>query len=85
MYGAHIAVNHQVNDARVREFHVESERQRAVQLALAGRPRRPLHLVEIRAALALALVRAGSWLMPGEARDTGCQPAAGALGLRLGR
>ena len=85
MYGAHIALNHQVNDSRIRDFHVESERQRAAQLALAGQPRRTMHLAEIRAAVALALVRVGSWMMPGEPRDASCQPAAGALGLRLGR
>ena len=85
MYGAHIALNHQVNDARIRDFHVESERERAAHLALAGRPRRELRLAEIRAAVAIALMRAGSWLMPNEPRDASCQPAAGALGLRLGR
>jgi hypothetical protein len=85
MYGAHIALNHQFNDARIRDFHVEAERERAIQLALAGRPRRVVRAAEIRAAVALALFRAGSWLMPDAPRDAGCQPAAGALGLRLGR
>jgi hypothetical protein len=85
MYGAYIALNHQVNDARIRDFHVESELERAAELALAGRQQRVIRVAEIRAAAAVALMRIGSWLMPNEPRDASCQPAAGALGLRLGR
>jgi hypothetical protein len=83
MLGTDIALKHYVAAARVREFHAESERRRAVDLALAGQSRLTFGLGATRATVARMRIRAGAWLMPAGAAD--CQPAAGALGLRLGR
>lgn len=85
MLGTDIALKHHVSEGRVRDFLAESERQRAVDLALAGCSRRTFRVAVVRAAVATLLIRAGSWLMPAKAADAGCQPAIGALGLRLGR
>ena len=85
MLGTDIALKHQVSNGRVRDFLAESERQRAVDLALSGRTRRTVRLAKARAAVATLLIRAGSSLMPAKTADSGCQPAVGVLGLRLGR
>lgn len=85
MLGTDITLRHQVSNGRVRDFLAESERQRAVNLALTGRERRTFRLADARAAVATLLIRAGDRLMPATTADSGCQPAIGALGLRLGR
>ena len=84
MFGTDIALKHQVAEARFRDFLVEAERERSVKIALEGRRRtRRAGIFEARAAVATLLLRAGSWLMPEEARDECNHPVA--LKLRTGQ
>ena len=84
MFGASIALNHQVSQARCRDFLAEAERQRSVDIALEGRPRR-VRLAGVRASIASGLLRAGSWLMPEEAPNGCSNPANCAFELRPGQ
>jgi hypothetical protein len=80
MFGASIALNHQVSQARSRDFLAEAERQRSANVAFDAQARsRRARFAGVRASIASVLLRAGSWLMPDEAPD-GC-----ALELRPGR
>jgi hypothetical protein len=65
MLGTDIALKHQMATMRYNELLAEAARQRAADHAVAARrhARRTL-VAEIRTAIALALLRAGSWLMP---------------------
>ncbi|MFN8592642.1 MAG: hypothetical protein U0031_14385 [Thermomicrobiales bacterium] len=77
MYGSDIALKHLVSESRVRDFHAEAERQRQIDLALAGQlDRRSDRLNDIRAMIASQLIRFGSWLMPENAPERVCQPSA---------
>lgn len=77
MFGSDIALKHLVNDSRIRDFQAEADRQRQIDLALAGRPDRKSERVnDVRAILASRLIRLGSWLMPENAPARVCQPSA---------
>ncbi len=84
MFGASIALNHQVSQARCRDFLAEAERQRSVDIALEGRSRRA-RFAAVRASIASGLLRAGSWLMPEEAPSGCSNPANCAFELRPGQ
>lgn len=84
MFGASIALNHQVSQARCRDFLAEAERQRSVDIALEGRSRRA-RFAAVRASIASGLLRAGSWLMPEEAPNGCSNPANCAFELRPGQ
>jgi hypothetical protein len=78
MHGSDITIKHMIAQDRFNQFLVESERNRNVDLALAGRGPRRNRFVDVRAFAANALLRAGSWLMP---EDDCCrQPATSAFG-----
>ena len=86
MFGANIALNHQVSRARCRDLLAEAERQRSVDIALdaqgrSGRAR----FAGVRAVVASGLLRAGSWLMPEEAPNGCSNPANCAFELRPGQ
>ena len=84
MFGANIALKHQVAEARFRDFLAEAERQRSVNIALEARERpRRAGISEARAVVATLLLRAGSWLMPEEVPDACNRPVA--FGLRIGQ
>ena len=85
MFGIDIALKHQVSQERFRDFHVEAERQRSVAIALAAPGARRNGIADARAAVATALLRAGSWLMPEEAPGACSNPANCAFGLRPGQ
>jgi hypothetical protein len=83
MNGFEIALKHQVAQYAYEELLRESARQRAAKEAIDGQSRtRGNKSFEFRAAVAKALLRAGSWLMP---EDDGQLPAQRGLELRLGR
>lgn len=84
MFGASIALNHQVSQARCRDFLAEAERQRSIDIALQGRSRRA-RFAGVRASIASGLLRAGSWLMPEEAPNGCSNPANCAFELRPGQ
>lgn len=84
MFGASIALNHQVSQARCRDFLAEAERQRSVDIALEGRSRRA-RFAAVRASIASGLLRAGSWLKPEEAPNGCSNPANCAFELRPGQ
>lgn len=86
MFGATIALNHQVSQARCRDFIAEAERQRTANLAVAGQAgSRPARFAGVRATVASGLLRAGSWLMPEEAPNGCSNPANCAFELRPGQ
>ena len=86
MFGASIALNHQFSQARCRDFLAESERQRSIDIALAGQARsRRARFAGVRASMASGLLRAGSWLMPEEAHNGCSNPANCAFELRPGQ
>jgi hypothetical protein len=84
MFGASIALNHQVSQARCRDYLAEAERQRSFDIALAGHARRA-RFAGVRASIASGLLRAGSWLMPEEAPNGCSNPANCAFELRPGQ
>jgi hypothetical protein len=68
MFGSDISLKHQVSEARFKEFLAEAEYQRSVNIALEARPlNRRRGISEARVAVAQALLRAGSRLMPEDA------------------
>ena len=84
MLGTDIALSYRVTESRLQDLHAEANRDRAIGIALAVRRRERRNVIaEARTAIARLLLRAGSWLMPEDARDI--QPSARALELRLGR
>ena len=86
MFGASIALNHQVSLARCRDYLAEAERQRSVNLALTGQARsRRASLAGARASIASVLLRAGSWLMPEDAPNGCGNPANCAFEFRPGQ
>ncbi|MBA2596199.1 MAG: hypothetical protein H0V00_06185 [Chloroflexia bacterium] len=86
MFGSDIALKHQVSEMRFRDFLAEAERQRAVDIAIAANPPPPRPgISEARTAVATALLRAGSRLMPEEAPDGRGNPANRAFELRPGQ
>lgn len=86
MFGTNIALSHQISEARCKDFLAEAERQRSVNIALAGRPHvRHAGIAEARTVIATVLLRAGSWLMP-EETPNGCgNPANCVFELRPGQ
>ena len=75
MFGPDIALKHQVSEARFRDFLAEAERERSASIALEGRRQtRRSGISEARTMVANLLLRAGSWLMPETAPDTGNHP-----------
>jgi hypothetical protein len=77
MLGTDIALKYHVASIRYDEMLREAARERAAAEAVAAAPRaRGTALSDVRTAIASALLRAGSWLMP----DDGC-----GLELRPGR
>jgi hypothetical protein len=84
MFGPDFALKQQVSEIRFREFLVEAERQRVIRIALDGQPRRA-RIAEARTAIATALLRAGSWLMPEEVPNGRRNPATRAFELRPGQ
>jgi hypothetical protein len=86
MFGSDLALRHQVTESRMRDVRNEAEYQRSVQIALDTRPRTRWHrFSEARTAVAMLLLRAGSWLLPDDARSGHKRPVHTALELRLGR
>jgi hypothetical protein len=84
MSGIDIGLKHQVAELRFRELLAAAEHQRAIDAALEARsPSCHSCIVEVRAVVASALLRAGSRLMPDEA-DSG-HSSHGAFGLRPGQ
>ena len=84
MFGSDIVLKHQVSEARFRDFLTEAERERSANIALEGRKRtRRAGISEARTIVAKQLIRAGSWLMPETAPDTGNHPVG--LELRTGQ
>ena len=85
MFGSDIALKHQVSRERFRDLLAEAERHRSLSIALAARGSRRTGATEARAAVASALLRAGSWLMPEEAPDRCSHPANCTFELRPGQ
>lgn len=83
MLGTDIGLKHQVAIIRYQELLAEAAHQRKIDdvLAMQGRTRRS-GIAELRALVANALLRVGSWLMPDDAHG---QAANGGLELRPGR
>lgn len=79
-----ISLKHQISESRYRDFLAEAERQRAANIALAARPRRD-RFAGVRTAIAMSLLRAGSWLLPNGADRAAIAPATGSLQLRTCR
>ncbi|MCC7022369.1 MAG: hypothetical protein IT338_06060 [Thermomicrobiales bacterium] len=82
MLGTDIALNHQVAIERHREFVREAKQQQMIVDAYGDIVRRQNPISEFRAAVATLLLRAGSWLMPDDAR---AHPVNAGLELRPGR
>lgn len=80
MNGYDIALKHQVVQYAYEEMLREAAQQRAAAEAYAARPRSNT-VANVRAFVANALLRAGSWLMP----DDCVNPAGHGLELRPGR
>ena len=86
MFGTSIALNHQVSQARTNDLLAEAERQRAINVAVAGQVRpRHTRLAGARMTVASVLLRAGSWLMPEEAPNGCSNPANCVFELRPGQ
>ncbi len=86
MFGSDIALKHQVSEMRFRDFLAEAERERSARIALDAMPRTPRPgIAEARTAVASALLRAGTRLMPEEAPDGHGNPANGVFELRPGQ
>lgn len=83
MLGTDIGLTHSVAIIRYQELLAEAAHQRKIDdmLAQQGRTRRS-GISELRALVANALLRTGSWLMPDETRG---HAARGGLELRPGR
>lgn len=82
MSGIDIILKHQVAELHFRELLAAAEHQRAIDAALEARPRQS-RILEARAVVASALLRAGSRLMPDEAASR--HSGNGAFGLRPGQ
>ncbi len=86
MFGSDIALKQQVSEMRFRDFLAEAERERAVNIALDARSQsQRAGISEARTAVATALLRAGSRLMPEEAPEGRGNPANRAFELRPGQ
>lgn len=86
MFGTDITLKQQVSEMRFRDFLAQAERERAINLAIESMPRTPRPgVAEARTAVASALLRAGSRLMPDEAPEGRPSPANRALELRPGQ
>jgi hypothetical protein len=83
MLGTDIALKHQVVQHVYEDLLREAAKQRAANEAYAARPRsRSKAVANVRAFVASALLRAGSWLMP---EEDCLNPGGHGLELRPGR
>jgi hypothetical protein len=84
MYGPDFALKQHIAAIRFQEYLAEAERQRTLNIALDGQPRRA-RIAEARTAIATVFLRAGTWLMPEEAPNQCGNPANCAFELRPGQ
>lgn len=82
MLGTDIALKHQMAIERHKDFLNEAKQRQAIADAYGDLVRRRNPIAELRASVATFLLRAGSWLMPDDAR---AHPANAGLELRPGR